>query len=66
MYLYLSLVKRKVLSQYGWKALFGLVKLTYFHQYLETIAGVLEQKDEETWHDQQEDKDKDNGSDLVI
>ena len=41
-------------------------QINFFHQYLETIAGVLEQMDEETWHDQQEDKDKDDGSDLVI
>ena len=30
------------------------------------IAGVLDQKIEETWHDQQEDKDKDIESNLVI
>ena len=51
MYLYLSLVERKVAGFYynmdgrrdciGWEALFGLVILTYFHQYLDTIAGVF-------------------------
>ena len=30
------------------------------------VAGVLDQKIEETWHDQQEDKDKDIESNLVI
>ena len=51
MYLYLSLVERKVAGFYynmdgrrdciGWEALFGLVILTYFHQYLTTFDGVL-------------------------
>ena len=41
---------------------FGLIKLAYFHQCLETNAGALEQKDEETWHDQQEYKKKTLGA----
>ena len=47
-YLYLLLVERKVAEFYhninmdiGQQALIGLVKMTYFHRYLERIAGVL-------------------------
>ena len=43
MYLYLSLIEREVAEFYqiwnGWKALCGLGEITYFHQYLESIAG---------------------------
>ena len=44
-YVSLSLIglekSSRVLSCYGWKALFGLVELAYFHHHLETIPGVL-------------------------
>ena len=45
MYPYISLVERKVAEFFHYvdrkKALFGLVKLTYFHHFFQTIAGVL-------------------------
>ena len=48
-YLYLLLVERKVAAEFyhnidmdiGHQALIGLVKMTYFHRYLERFAGVL-------------------------
>ena len=36
MYLYLSLVERKVAEFY-----YNMVKMTYFHRFLQTIPGVL-------------------------
>ena len=39
MYLYLSLVERKVAEFY-----YNMVKMTYFHRFLQTIDGVLAEK----------------------
>ena len=39
MYLYLSLVERKIAEFYH-----NMVKMTYFHRFLQTIDGVLAEK----------------------
>ena len=53
-------------SRVLWKALFGLVKLTYFHRYLETIVGVLvsENDDARTYMYVQSDIDMDNNDQV--
>ena len=43
MYLYLSLVERKVAEFYH-----NMVKMTYFHRFLQTIDGVLTTKNAKT------------------